>query len=78
MSSDDGDAFPVNVGYPIYERGSYRRDSAPIMKVQRYVAPRIIWRPRGLDLSCQFDRRKKSRTPLKRMKPSNEISDYQQ
>ena len=42
MNSDDGEAFPVNRGYPIYERAFYRADKAPIKKVERYIAPTII------------------------------------
>ena len=42
MGSDDGNQFPVNVGYPIYLRDSYRTNEAPTKTVERYVAPTII------------------------------------
>ena len=40
--ADDGDRFPVNVGYPMYERDAYKAGVAPMKSAQRYVAPKLI------------------------------------
>ena len=42
MGSDDGATFPVKRGYPLYQRDFYRRDKAPIKKVQRYVVDKLV------------------------------------
>ena len=43
MSSDDGHAFEVNKGYPIYLRDHLKTGrQAPMKTVERYVAPKLI------------------------------------
>jgi hypothetical protein len=42
MGSDDGAMFPIRKGYPLYQRDFYKRDKAPMKKVQRYVSAVLI------------------------------------
>lgn len=42
MSSDDGGAFPVVKGYPIYLRNHLKGDKAPMKKTQRFVPDKIV------------------------------------
>lgn len=39
---DDGGRFPVNTGYPIYQRDRYKADKAPLKTVERYLAPKLV------------------------------------
>ena len=39
---DDGGTFPVNTGYPIYQRDHYKSDKAPMKTVEQYVAAKLI------------------------------------
>ena len=39
---DDGGTFPVNTGYPIYQRDHYKANKAPMKTVERYVAAKLI------------------------------------